>query len=151
MNLYKEELQNIKKVNKFDKIWQIVRMRLKKLNWKERERLLMVYFNNNYQNYLRILNYLQSVYISTKERQPATIANKLSKLPMDNTKNINIEYTEKELQSVYNNVLKRHNTWLDGGYFNKQQDDFLQTVANELKINYEPHKLNPTKSHKFLF
>ena len=146
---------------KYNLMWQLLRMKIKQTSLDNKlEKLL--YFYQQYpskENQDRINNYLKGLHISNKHPNILQCINQI-KLIIPNVQDVDIDVNNvctQDLVKLYKDLYNRNNKWLKNNYRNKDLNDFLYLLYNELhnrniiiKKNFDiiPHDKS---THKFIF
>jgi hypothetical protein len=133
------------KADKYEVNWQVTRVLCKGKPLQERFLLLKKYFNfsSTFEAKERIINYLDSLLITKKMNSALILYEKsfYSSLEnLDKEKEITIEdikeslrnYSIKELVLLYSDLFKRNKAWLEKGYCHKNQNRFLNILAEHI-------------------
>lgn len=136
-------------ITKYNLAWQIVRVQcrdFKSVGEKINHAEAFLKSNANRHNFERVMNWLEGLkrgYINRNE-----FAVEMCQAAIDDlneNKNLYSEYEDTQvnvedysltdIKALYNDLQKRSLKWLAGGYHHKEQEDFLDMLANHLITN----------------
>lgn len=159
-------MKKTKFITKYITDWQIVRVKNHKLNYEDKVKNVLTYYNNNknYNNWERVYNYLEGLYISCRNIVNSNIV-QFAMDYMNQNKSDDIIYDEKDTELnkfkiediilLYKDLYKRNNKWLGSNYKNKELNDYLKKLYNyignnKLQKNFDT-KIIKKSTYKFLY
>ena len=154
-----------KEITKYNLNWQITRIKNKQtkdLNTKLNNIINFYNNNKNYPTWERIYNYLEGLYLGYKDLESKVKIKhcmkylELYKVNVMIDSDILFENVDiKDLKFLYLDLYKRNQKWLKSNYRNKDLNDFLIILYEQINDNLLPKNFdiypNKKSTYKFLY
>ena len=146
---------------KYNLMWQLLRMEIKQTSLDNKLEKLLCFYQQypSKENQDRIINYLKGLYISNKHPNILQCIDQIKSIT-SNVQDVDIDINNvrtQDLVKLYKDLYNRNNKWLKNNYRNKDLNDFLCLLYNELynrniivKKNFDIIPQDKS-THKFIF
>lgn len=159
-------MKKTKNITKYSIDWQVIRVKNHRLPANQQINNVIKFYlkNRSYNNWERIYNYLQGLYLGYKnENNKLIVAEGMRWFENNKTLKISAELLDfecfkiEDLILVYKDLYKRNEKWLNSGYKNKELNIFLKKLWSflnnkdlNLKKNYDKIVINKN-TYKFIY
>lgn len=151
-------------ITKYHTPWQILRTSLHSIPVSDKLEQLESYLKDypTLESLVRVLNYLQSVVVSLKSTKDKHLilqaATKYDKM-IDHDKHERQSkefhfdsYKHEDLERVYKEIMHRYKDWLNMGYRNDDQEEYLKALSDHLRFKWKHlPKKRVKKPFRFIF
>jgi hypothetical protein len=146
---------------KYNLLWQLLRIKIKQTSLDNKLEKLLCFYQQypSKENQDRITNYLKGLYISNKHTNILQCIHHIKSI-IPNAQDVDIDINNvctQDLVKLYKDLYNRNSKWLKNNYRNKDLNNFLYLLYNELhnrntivKKNFDIIPVDKS-THKFIF